>query len=207
MSAEIHTFAATFKNSTERPTQELPAEAARQRTRSAHLSHSLLTSVEPRNMEGTDLFGSIVPVPKSFAPVVVSVQLAWHAAFGKLYPPDAHLDFTLTEMSKRRPMLHKWNHVFDRSTESNIWFTSANNATPPVFRFDEKILSDLLEVRVGIVGTAVPATVLLVSAQTLAGHPAATLQERHAFLHLPVQADLYLQVMVMVETLLLSTKS
>ena len=85
-------------------------------------------------------------------------------SFWEAYSPAAHLDFTLTEMSKRRPMLHKWNHVFDRSTESNIWFTSTNNATPPVFtldcryfRFDEKILSDLLEVRVGIVGTAVPA--------------------------------------------------
>ena len=108
-------------------------------------------------------------------------------SFWEAYPRDAHLDFTLTEMSKRRPMLHKWNHVFERSTESNIWFTSTNNATPPVFTldfryfsFDEKILWNLLEVRVGIVGTAVPATVLLVSEQTLAGHQAATLPERHA---------------------------
>lgn len=43
----------------------------------------------------------------------------------------------------------------------SIWFTSTNNATPPLFtldfryfRFHEKVLSDLLDVRVGIVGTA-----------------------------------------------------
>ena len=93
---------------------------------------------------------------------VRSASLA--STFWDVYSPAAHLDFTLNALAKRRPMLHGWNHVFDRATGSNIWFTSTNNATPPVFtldfrhfRFHEKILSDLLHLRVGFVGTSVPA--------------------------------------------------